>query len=82
MEKRTIEVFTAGCPICSETLEQVRKVTKDCGCQVVEKRCTDRVCCDEAKEYGIKAVPSIVVDGVVAYEGKPDQRWAETMLKL
>lgn len=79
---RKIEVFTAGCPICSETLEMVKKATKDCGCQVIEKRCTDGVSFAEAESYGIKALPSIVVDGVLIYEGKPEQKWAEKMLKL
>ena len=38
MKPRTIEVFTAGCPVCSETLVLVKRVTKDCGCWVVEKK--------------------------------------------
>jgi hypothetical protein len=79
---RTIEVFTAGCPICKETLDLVRDVTRDCGCQVIERRCAGEECCPEAKKYGIKAVPTIVVNGVIAYEGRPSQEWAETMLKL
>lgn len=82
MKQRTIEVFTAGCPVCSETLDLVKRVTKDCGCRVVEKKSTDKAHPDEVKAYGIKAMPSIVVDGVVVYEGKPDQKWAEAMLKL
>lgn len=82
MKQRTIEVFTAGCPVCSETLDLVKRATKDCGCSVVEKRCTEKSAYDEAKAYGIKAMPSIVVDGVVVYEGKPDPKWAEAVLKL
>ncbi len=82
MKQRTIEVFTAGCPVCSETLELVKKVTKDCGCQVVEKKSTEKAHFEEAKAYGVKAMPAIVVDGIVVYEGKPDQKWAEAMLKL
>ncbi|MEE9591754.1 MAG: thioredoxin family protein [Thermodesulfobacteriota bacterium] len=78
---RTIEVFTAGCPICKETLDMVRDVTRDCGCEVIERRCEGERCCPEATGYGIKAIPTIVVDGVIAYEGKPSLRWAETMLK-
>ncbi len=81
MKTRHIEVFTAGCPICSETLELVKKVTAECGCHVVEKRCADKVCFDEAKVYDIKAMPSIVVDGVLVHIGRPDQKWAEAMLR-
>ncbi|OGC88078.1 MAG: hypothetical protein A2142_06505 [candidate division Zixibacteria bacterium RBG_16_48_11] len=79
---RKIEVFTAGCPICTETLELVKSATKDCGCQVMEKRFVDKAYADEAKSYGIKAMPAIVVDGVLVYEGRPERKWAGAMLKL
>ncbi|HLG93546.1 MAG TPA: thioredoxin family protein [candidate division Zixibacteria bacterium] len=82
MKPRTIEVFTAGCPVCSETLVLVKRVTKDCGCRVVEKKSTDKAHFEEAKAYGVKAMPAIVVDGVVVYQGQPDQKWAKTMLIL
>ncbi len=81
MKTRRIEVFTAGCPVCSETVELVKKVVKDCGCSVEEKKSTDKAAYAEAKAYGIKAMPAIVVDSVVVCEGKPDQKWAETVLK-
>ncbi|MFQ5736450.1 MAG: thioredoxin family protein [Thermodesulfobacteriota bacterium] len=78
---RTIEVFTAGCPLCNDTLELVRAAVKGCGCEVVERRCTGTECCTEAKDLGVKAVPTIVVDGVIAFEGRPSREWAETMLR-
>ncbi len=34
--KRTVEVFTAGCPVCRETLDLVRQTVAGCGCEVVE----------------------------------------------
>lgn len=77
---RKIEVFTAGCPICNETLELVREVTRDCGCEVIERRCSGEKCCDEALKYGIKAVPTIVIDGVTVFEGKPSREQAKTVL--
>lgn len=78
---RTIEVFTAGCPLCNDTLKLVQDAVKECGCEVIERRCTGSECSPEAQNYGIKAVPTIVVDGVIAYEGRPSTAWAETMLK-
>lgn len=78
--KRTIEVFTAGCPICSDTLKLVRDAVNGCGCEVIERRCSGDDCCGEAKEYGIKTVPTIVVNGVIAFEGKPSSEWVKTML--
>lgn len=65
-----IEVFTAGCPLCNETLELVRNAVADCGCEVVERRCSGSECCDQAKQYGVKAVPTVVIDGRILFEGK------------
>jgi glutaredoxin len=79
---RTIEVFTAGCPLCNDTLELVRTAVKECGCEVIERRCTGEECCPEAKKYGVESVPTIVVDGVVAHRGRPSREWVETMLRL
>lgn len=65
-----IEVFTADCPLCLDTLKAVREATKECGCEVVEQRCEGTECCGPAKKYGVKAVPSIAVDGKIAHVGK------------
>ncbi|MFQ5465770.1 MAG: thioredoxin family protein [Thermodesulfobacteriota bacterium] len=79
---RTIEVFTAGCPLCNDTLKLVKETVKGCGCEVIERRCSGDECCPEAKSYGIKAVPTIVVDGVIVHEGRPTPEWAEKTLRL
>ena len=64
MAKRKIEVFTAGCPLCDETLKLVKESVASCGCEVIERRGTD------AKQYGIKAIPTVVVDSEIVFEGK------------
>ncbi len=73
--KRIIEVFTAGCPLCDETLDLVRKSVSSCGCEVVERRCEGTEYCDEAKRYGVRALPTVVVDGKTMFEGRisPEQ---------
>lgn len=69
MGKR-IEVFTAGCPLCKDTLDSIKK--EACPeCEVIERRCTGNECCQPAKDYDIKAVPTVVVDGQIAFVGKP-----------
>jgi hypothetical protein len=78
--KRTIEVFTAGCPVCRETLEQVRQSVAGCGCEVIERRCEGETCCAPAQSYGIRALPSIVVDGKVAFEGRPTPEQTRVLL--
>lgn len=77
---RKIEVFTAGCPVCNETLDMVREVTRGCGCEVMERRCAGDRCCDEAIKYGVKALPTIVVNGVTVFEGRPTREQAMMIL--
>ena len=67
---KKIEVFTAECPLCKETLELIKK--EACSeCEVIERRCSGEECCEPAKDYGIKAVPTVVVDGKITIVGKP-----------
>ncbi len=68
--KRTIEVFSAGCPLCEDTLRLVRDAVSACGCEVVERRCSGSECCEEAKRDGIRAMPTVVVDGHIVFEGR------------
>lgn len=77
--KRKIEVFSAGCPLCTETLELVKSAVSDCGCEVIERRCSGPECCDEAKQYGVKAMPTVVVDGRIMFEGKITREQAATL---
>jgi glutaredoxin 3 len=75
--KRRIEIFTAGCPLCNETVKAVKAAVSSCGCDVVERN----VSSDEARRYGVRAVPTIVIDGQVAFERKPtDQEIASLTL--
>lgn len=69
-DHRKIEVFTAGCPLCNETLELVKQSVATCGCEVIERRCTGDECCGLAKDYGIRAMPTVVVDGQIMFEGR------------
>jgi hypothetical protein len=82
MNKRTIEVFTAGCPICNDTLELVRKAVSSCGCEVVERRCSGEDCCEPAKKYGVRAMPTVVVDGNILFEGGITQAQAALLKRV
>lgn len=67
---RKIEVFTADCPLCQETLRLIRQ--EACSeCEIIERRCEGDECCEPAKGYGIKAVPTVVMDGKIRFVGKP-----------
>ena len=70
MTKRKIEVFTAGCPLCGDTLTLVQESVSGCGCEVIERRCTDNDRCAEALQYGVRTMPTVVVDGEIVFEGR------------
>ena len=80
--KRTIEVFTAGCLVCHETLDLVRQTVAGCGCEVVELRCEGDTCCAPAVDYGVKSQPTVVVDGVIAFAGRPTPEQARALLTV
>lgn len=80
-----IEVFTAGCHLCNETLEIVQKAKCE-ECTVTEynirEKCESEICLKKADKCGIKAVPTIVVDGKIAVEGKPTVKQVKDALGL
>ena len=65
MPKRTVEVFTSGCPICESTVVRVKRLA----CPSCEVRIYD-LTKDPNKEvqhkatlYGIERIPAVAVDG-------------------
>ena len=65
-EKRTIEVFTAGCPCCDDAVKLVQSVAcPSCEVTVLDMR-TDRDAQAKAKQYGVKRVPAVIVNGRLA----------------
>lgn len=65
MTKRTVEVFSAGCPCCDDAVRLVRDIACDsCDVQVQDMR--DAAVQAKAKQYGINRVPAVVVDGKLA----------------
>lgn len=66
MKQRTIEVFTAGCPCCDEAVQLVRSIAcESCDVQVLDMR-SDKAAQARAREYGIRRVPAVVVNGKLA----------------
>ena len=66
MANRRVEVFSAGCPICDETV----KLVKGLACENYDVRvynlsegCATDECREKAAQYGIYRVPAVVVDG-------------------
>lgn len=85
VKKVRLELFTADCPLCEETIEMVKNAKCD-ECTLIEynlvERCEDETCLAKVKKYGIKAIPSLVVDGKLAIEGKPTVARVKEVLNL
>ena len=63
--KRKVEVFSAGCGVCEETVSLVRRIACDsCDVSVLDMR--DDQVAERARHLGIRAVPAVVVDGQLA----------------
>ena len=63
--KRKIEIFSAGCPVCEETISLVHQIAcTSCDIDVLDMR-QDLVAA-KAKEYGVRSVPTVVIDGNLA----------------
>ncbi len=64
-DKRTIEVFSAGCPACEEAIELVNRIA--CGsCEVSVLDMKEPSVAGRAKSLGIRSVPAVVIDGKLA----------------
>lgn len=67
--KRKVEIFTAGCPVCDESVDQLKAALGD-KCEItiydLNKGCETNECRDKAKAYGVKSVPAVAIDGQLA----------------
>jgi glutaredoxin 3 len=77
--KRKIQVFTAGCSICEDTVRVIKDAVASCGCEVIERRCPPKQMCDEGKAYGVRAIPPVVVDGAIIFEGRVTREQARLL---
>jgi glutaredoxin len=63
--KRNIEIFSAGCPVCQETVEMVKRIScASCEVHVLDMK--DSAVAARAKNLGIKSVPAVAIDGKLA----------------
>lgn len=63
--KRKIEVFSAGCPVCKETVDIVNRLKCD-SCEVSVLDMNEPGVMTRAKTLGIRSVPAVVIDGKLA----------------
>lgn len=63
--KRKVEVFSAGCPPCEETVQLVNGIAcPSCEVSVLDMR--DPKVAQRAKSLGVRSVPAVAIDGRLA----------------
>ena len=63
--KRKIEIFSAGCPVCEETVNMVKR-NACTSCEVFVLDMKEPAVADRAKRLGIRSVPAVVINGKLA----------------
>lgn len=63
--KRKVEIFSAGCPACEETIKLVENLAcPSCDVEVLDMH--DPKVSGRAEKLGIKSVPAVAIDGKLA----------------
>lgn len=63
--QRQIEIFSAGCPVCEETIKQVNDIACP-SCDVSILDMNDEAVAARAAKLGVRSVPAVMVDGKLA----------------
>jgi hypothetical protein len=59
---REIEIFSAGCPVCQETVEMVKRIACS-SCEIRVLDMYDPQVATRAKSLGVHSVPSVAING-------------------
>lgn len=63
--KRRIEIFSAGCPACVDVISEVQSIAcSSCDVEILDMN-QDAVAA-KAKDYGVKSVPAVAINGKLA----------------
>ncbi|MGH2575458.1 MAG: thioredoxin family protein [Ignavibacteria bacterium] len=63
---RKIEIFTAGCPICDEHVQKIKETAcPSCDIEVLNVNSSPEAL-RRSREFNIKSLPSVVIDGMLA----------------
>ena len=65
MATRTVEVFSAGCATCTETIEMVQHAASP-SCNITILDMHDPAVAQRAKDMGIRSIPAVLIDGKLA----------------
>ncbi len=60
--RRKVEIFTAGCPFCADSVQLVRSIAcPSCDVEVLDIHKAENAA--KARRHGVRQVPAVVVDG-------------------
>ena len=63
--RKKIEIFSAGCSTCKETIELVKRLAGSSH-EVVIHDMQKADVASKAKQHGVRSVPAVVIDGKLA----------------
>jgi hypothetical protein len=63
--RRKIEIFSAGCATCKETIEMVRKIAGNEHDIEIHDMHKEAIA-SRAKHHGVRSLPAVVIDGKLA----------------
>jgi len=63
--KRKIEVFSAGCPACEDTIQLVNRIACP-SCDVSVLDMNEPAVAKRAKSLGVRSVPAVAINGTLA----------------
>lgn len=65
MATRKVEIFSAGCPACQETIDLVNRIAcPSCEIEILDMQ--QNAVAERAKQLGIRSVPAVLIDGKLA----------------
>ncbi len=64
-----IQIFTANCPLCNEVVDEI-EAGKCSTCELTVYDVSEQR--GLAREYHVRVVPTIIIDGEVKIEGRAD----------
>lgn len=62
---RKVEIFSANCPVCEETIDLVNRMACP-SCEISILDMSDPAVAERAKDLGIHSIPAVVIDGKLA----------------
>ena len=65
MAKRQVEVFSAGCGACRDTIDLINQIACP-SCEITVHDMHDAAVAARAKTLGIRSVPAVVINGKLA----------------